>query len=225
MLRIKAIQHFSEDTAAFPISCARENMQRQNKYGKSARKNQNKKKISQTLMEHFRGTGCQFWVQMAPAQNAADCSEWGFHQPDFGVGSQLPCVLCSFQNQNPGPEQPRAAGGGCRLRGDLSQALSQVSHKRWRSTLSPCLSLPDSPISLTAVNQWKLGEKKALHFCCSVINAVCRTTSTATSSVWLLLSGMNYSLCRHCLHSSHFFCLGFERLKRCRSGEKMLYHI
>lgn len=115
-LRIKAQQHLSEDTAGSPIPCARENMQRQNKFGKSAREYQNKKKkINQILMEPFRGIGCQFWVEMALAQNrllfaVADCSEWGFHQPDFGVGSQLPCVLCSSQNKNPGSEQPRAAG-------------------------------------------------------------------------------------------------------------------
>lgn len=139
MLRIKAKQHLCEDTAAFPIPCARENTQRQNKYGKSVRENQNKrKKINQILMEPLRGVGCQFWVEMAPAQNAADCSEWGFHQADFGVGSQLPQVLCSFQNKSQGSEQPRAAG--------RSQALSQVSHKSWRSTLSPCFSLPGSPI-------------------------------------------------------------------------------
>lgn len=36
---------------------------------------------------------------------------------------------------------------------------------------------------------------------------------------------MTYSLCRHCLNSSHFFCLSFECLRRCRAGEKMLHHI
>lgn len=68
-------------------------------------------------MEPLRGVGCQFWVEMAPAQNITDCSEGGFHQPDFGVGSRLPRVLCSFQNKNPVSEQPGAAGGGCKVRG------------------------------------------------------------------------------------------------------------
>lgn len=64
-------------------------------------------------MEPLRGVGCQFWVEMAPAQNVTDCSEGGFHQPDFGVGSRLPRVLCSFQNKNPVSEQPwRLQGQG-----------------------------------------------------------------------------------------------------------------
>lgn len=70
-------------------------------------------------------------------------------------GLTLPCVMCSSQNKNPGSEQPWAAGGGCKAREDLSQALSQVSHKRWRPTLSPCFTVPDSPIFLITMNQWK----------------------------------------------------------------------
>lgn len=51
---------------------------------------------------------------------------------------------------------------------DLSQALPQVSHKRWRSTLSPCFTLPDSPIFLITMNQCKGNSLRRKPFICAI---------------------------------------------------------
>lgn len=66
-------------------------MQRQNKYGKSVREKQNNlKKINKILIESLRGCGCQFWVEMAPAQNP-NC-RMRFYQPGSGLSQALPLV-------------------------------------------------------------------------------------------------------------------------------------
>lgn len=98
----------------------------------------------------------------------------------------------------------------------LSQALPPVSHKRWRSMLSPASpSLIHPFFNNSEPVKRTLTEKKVLQCCClqnSLENP--HSHSSVWPQEWI-----------HCLDPAHFFCLSSERLGRCRAAEKMPHHI
>lgn len=106
----------------------------------------------------------------------------------------------------------------------------EVANKRWRSTMSPCFILADSPISLIIMNQWKenLLKRKPFIYAAQTLMLVSREQLREPLQPPILYDWiLNKFFCVKtlCLHMFYFFCLNFKCLRRCRVGENTLHHI
>lgn len=167
----KAKQSLSENISTFPFLFPIKVRMYRDRINIGSQQEETKTKISKKfnriLMEPLRGIWCQFWVRwLQPKTLRTDRSEWGFHKSDFGLGSifhscPVLCVLSiTGQNKNQAQNNLWLVREACEVRWrpqfcGSNQAPQEAANKRWRSTMSPCFILADSPISLIIMNQWK----------------------------------------------------------------------